>query len=241
MPSLVSEFDAQSLGEHGAGIAAVAASVVDSPALPERVLHLGMAFALAQVGSDDESTRHATMALDAGLTYEEAVEALAAAFLSRGWSLLAKVQWILDRCEPQAGVKGPDASPREEVRTERILDYFRATFSVIPTWLAILTDFAPQTLEPYFALRQLTFADQALPRRYKELLLVMVNATERYREGLRVHLEGAVQGGASAEELLCAVKAAIFTGGMVAWLEAADLLAPMLAAAAPSDDNGVAG
>ncbi len=221
------------------GMAALASSLLDRPALPPHVLHLGLSLAFAQVGCERDSVVHGTLAVSAGLTYQQAVEALTAAFLSRGLGLVTRTQWILDHCDPGGGQASAEPPVTGGARAEDVLAYFETTFHTIPNWLRALADGAPGTLEAYFRLRELTFADRALLRRHKELLLVMVNATERYREGLRVHLDGAVQGGASPDELLCAVRASILTGGMVAWLEAAELLAPLLEVGEqPPNDGG---
>ncbi|HEY4280941.1 MAG TPA: carboxymuconolactone decarboxylase family protein [Conexibacter sp.] len=193
-------------------------AALDGVGLPEGVKRLAIALAFANKGRDGLARRHGEAALAAGLTRPEVVEALLAAVLSRGTWVLEEMRWLVDAApEGEWQVAGERAAAASEIR-----EYFDATFGSVPGWLHMLIDTAPQALESYYALRAEILRDGALPRRHKELLLVVVNAAERYDTGLTTHLRGALDGGAKPEELYEAVRAAIVPGGMVAWIAGAD-------------------
>lgn len=194
--------------------------------LPERVKHLAIALAYTNKGCDEAARRHGQAALDAGLVRPEAVEALAAAVLSRGTWMLEANRWLIEAA-PEApwDLVGKPPTPASEIR-----DYFAGTFGSVPAWLDTLATTAPRTLEAYHALRAEALRDAALPRVHKELLLVVINAAERYDFGMTTHMRGALDAGASADEINEAVNAAIAPGGMVAWIAGAEAAEEVLAA-----------
>ena len=200
-------------------------SALDASCVPSAVIHLGLALAYSNRGRDDEAARHGKSALAAGLTRPQAIEGLMAGVLSRGVGMLSANIWIAKEA-PEGDWH--DRSLVEGMDKQSILDYFRANFGEIPRWLDMLSNASPPTVEAYYSLRSGVLRDGALSRKHKELLLVIVNAVERYEVGMKVHMQGALGAGASREEVLEAMRAAIVAGGLVAWLAAAGTVAPIL-------------
>ncbi|MBW3664300.1 MAG: carboxymuconolactone decarboxylase family protein [Actinobacteria bacterium] len=204
---------------------ALEGSAQDTASLPPKVIQLGLALAYANRGRDDEARRHGEAALAAGLTRPEAIEALLAGVLSRGMGVLHVNAWIVEAAAEGDWTPLPDA---EAMDTAAILEYFAGNFGEVPAWLEMLADASPPTLEAYYSLRSDILRDGALPRKHKELLLVVLNAVERYDVGMQVHMKGALAAGATEAELAEAMRAAIVGGGLVAWLAAASTAGPVL-------------
>jgi alkylhydroperoxidase/carboxymuconolactone decarboxylase family protein YurZ len=200
-------------------------SALNASLVPMSIIHLGLAFAYSNRGMNDAAVLHGNSALKAGLTRPQAVEGILAGVLSRGMGMLSANIWIAK--EAPAG-DWPDRAPTEDMDTEAILAYFSSHFGEVPGWLDMLSSTSPPTLDAYFNLRSPVLQDGALLRKHKELLFVIVNAVERYEVAMRIHMQGAIDAGASREELLEAMRAAIVGGGLVAWVAAAETAAPIL-------------
>lgn len=198
----------------------LATTLEESFSLPSKIRNFGLALAYGNKGALSRSKEHGELALSEGLTRDEALEGLLAGVLSRGFGMLWDNLWIAEQAA-DAGI--PGAQPVERTETAGILEYMRQTFGSVPQWQELLAGTSPQTFEAYYQLRAAVFRDAALPRRYKELLLVIINCTERYDVGMDVHMNGALTAGASREELLDAVRTSIASGGMVAWLSASEI------------------
>lgn len=209
-----------------AGYQALVDAALDLQALPSKVVHLGLAMTFQNKGADDDARRHGERALAEGLTKPEVVEALLAGILSRGVGMLHANRWLVDRA-----AEGQWEPPNrgERMTTAQILEYFSGNFGEVPSWLQALAASSGPTLEAYYAMRAEALRDGALLRKHKELILVIINSSERYHFGMDVHMKGAVAAGATRAELLEAVRTSIVSGGMVAWIEAADVAERALA------------
>ena len=164
------------------GLAQLETSFGDSGPLPQRVVHLALALALTNKGRDDAARYHAELAVQAGLTRPEVVETLFTAVLSRGPAMVIQNQWLIEMAGPGEGM--PEVVPPEPTEPEVILDYFGRTFGQVPEWIRQLAETAPAALQSYYAMRALTLSDGVLDRKYKELVLVVINSVERYDVGL---------------------------------------------------------
>ncbi len=62
----------------------------------------------------------------------------------------------------------------------------------------------PEFMEAYLAFRSVHHRDGPLPQKFKELILVAINAatTHLYAPGVRRHMQNAIKAGATAEEIL---------------------------------------
>ncbi len=63
-----------------------------------------------------------------------------------------------------------------------------------------------------------------VPRKMKELVLVGINLSERYRSGVSLHVTGARRLGATDTELADVALTCVLTAGIPAWFELSDLL-----------------
>jgi len=199
-------------------VRALEQSALDGNGIPAKVKHLGIALAYSDKGRDAEAASHGRLALAHGLTRPEVLEGLMAGVLSRGVSMVSSNSWLVGEAPD-----GPlDIAAAPPVASDEILRYFDDNFGTVPDWLSMLATSSPGTLEAYYRARAEVLRDGALRRRDKELLLVIINCTERYDIGMTVHMRGALEAGALEDDVLEAARAAIVPGGMVAWLAGAD-------------------
>ncbi|SSW70222.1 hypothetical protein AVE30378_03919 [Achromobacter veterisilvae] len=71
-----------------------------------------------------------------------------------------------------------------------------------------LRELDPEFMEAYLAFRSVPQRNGPLPQKYKELILVAINAatTHLYGPGVRRHMRNALKAGATREELLEAIQ-----------------------------------
>lgn len=72
----------------------------------------------------------------------------------------------------------------------------------------------PEFLEAYLALRSVPFQNGPLPRKYKELIMIAVNAstTHMFASGVRRHITNALHAGATNAEIVETVQLASLIG-----------------------------
>ena len=72
-----------------------------------------------------------------------------------------------------------------------------------PLWDQLRT-LDPQFMEAYLAFRSVPHKNGPLPQKYKELIMIAINAatTHLYAPGVRRHMQNALKQGASREEIL---------------------------------------
>lgn len=72
-----------------------------------------------------------------------------------------------------------------------------------PVW-NLLEEMDPEFLEAYLAFRSVPHREGPLPAKYKELILIAINAatTHLYVLGVRRHMQNALKAGATKEEIL---------------------------------------
>ena len=149
---------------------------------------------------------------------EEIMEILKAVVLSRGVTPLIDGIELLDGLVGSEGSIGRGAEAPNLKSAEEIMDYFRIRFSEVPAWIETLGKKFPVMLQNYHRMRSNSVDEVLLPRRVKELVLVAVNAAGLYDEGMRIHMNGALQSGAPKEEILEALLVAAIVGGIVSWI-----------------------
>jgi AhpD family alkylhydroperoxidase len=93
----------------------------------------------------------------------------------------------------------------------------------LPAWVRLFREYQPDVLDHYYRVRVDLFRDGALARKDKDLILVIINAAEHYDDGLAIHATAARRFGASDNEVMEAILAAIPAGGTVAWFASAVL------------------
>lgn len=72
-----------------------------------------------------------------------------------------------------------------------------------PIW-SQLQEMDPDFLEAYLAFRSIPHNEGPLPQKYKELIMIAINAatTHLYAPGVRRHMQNALKAGATKEEIL---------------------------------------
>jgi alkylhydroperoxidase/carboxymuconolactone decarboxylase family protein YurZ len=160
----------------------------------------------------------------AGLTRAELIDGLMAGVLSRGITVFWKGQrWLDEFPEADDAARGPLAETPRASR-ESMLEYFAEVWGGIPRWLADLVDAAPDYFDGYFHHRSNVLRDGPLSRKHKELMIVSINAVDRYPFGIEHHMKGAFDGGATRAEVIESMLVAIAAGGMPAFIEAHQVL-----------------
>ncbi|HMN81397.1 MAG TPA: carboxymuconolactone decarboxylase family protein [Burkholderiaceae bacterium] len=106
-----------------------------------------------------------------------------------------------------------------------LTDEYIASGRFNPGWQT-MRDFDPRFTEAYLALREVPFSHGPLPLKFKELILVAVNAatTHLYAPGVRRHIRNALDAGATGEEVLEAIQLTTVLG-----IHSSNLALPILA------------
>ena len=79
-------------------------------------------------------------------------------------------------------------------------------------WRKQLAERDPEFMELYHSAAMHVFRDGALPRKTKELICICADALQLYEPGVRIHVRNALQLGATEEEIIEALEAAIMPG-----------------------------
>lgn len=82
------------------------------------------------------------------------------------------------------------------------LAYFKEVYDTVPGWVQKMHDYSPEVLNFYTALRSEIMKDGALVRKEKDILLASMNAARNYERSMVYHTKGAIDFGATLEELV---------------------------------------
>lgn len=93
------------------------------------------------------------------------------------------------------------------------LDYFKKVYDVVPGWVQKMHDYNPAMLDHYTALRGAAMAEGVLSVKEKDILLVGINSARHYARSMVYHTKGAIDGGATLEELAEYLLVAYIYGG----------------------------
>ena len=93
------------------------------------------------------------------------------------------------------------------------LDYFTKVYDTVPGWVQKMHDYNPDMLDHYTALRSAAMSDGALSVKEKDILLVGMNAGRFYARSMVYHTKGAIDGGATIEELIEYLVVPMLVGG----------------------------
>ena len=172
---------------------------------------------------EEQAMLHFTeVAVASGNTVEEIAELISAAIISRGiptW--LSGIEAITKAIE----LTGKTDTTTEALNIsafssqEECVNYYQSEFEQLPTWIAYLVDYAPDTLLKYSNLRTTSLRDGAVSRFLKELLLYAINICDQYPKGIDIHQSNAVQMGATDEVLLEVRTICIYAVGVQAVLK----------------------
>lgn len=121
---------------------------------------------------------------------------------------------------PPAGPAQADASSASDA-----LAYFRDYFEgTIPPRIALLAERAPVAFEGYALLHRSALRDSVLPPKLAELVLCAANAATFQTVFVEIHAEAARSVGATEDELVEAIVAAVPVSGVAAWASAAGVI-----------------
>lgn len=98
------------------------------------------------------------------------------------------------------------------------LEFFKQVYGQVPEWVSKMHQFSPKALEYYTKLRGEILVDGKLSKKDKELLLVGVNAARRYERSMIYHTKGAIDSGATVDEIADIIATCIISRGIPAWL-----------------------
>jgi alkylhydroperoxidase/carboxymuconolactone decarboxylase family protein YurZ len=93
------------------------------------------------------------------------------------------------------------------------LEYFKKIYDVVPGWVQKMHDYNPAMLDHYTALRGAAMSPGALTVQEKDILLVGMNAARHYARSMVYHTKGAIDGGATLEELVEYLLVSFLYGG----------------------------
>lgn len=85
-------------------------------------------------------------------------------------------------------------------------------------WESKMQQFSPKAFEHYTKLKNEILIDGIISKKDKELILVGVNAAGRYERGMIEHTKGAIDSGATVEEIADIIATCIISRGIPAWL-----------------------
>lgn len=111
---------------------------------------------------------------------------------------------------------------RKEV--DEILQAYNDYYGHIPDWVKLMGEKVPEALYHYYQLRKIGVDDGVLPRKVKELILLGINLVRRYETGTRVHIKGALDAGATVEEICETIVTAMVSGAACSLIEGPQIL-----------------
>jgi AhpD family alkylhydroperoxidase len=201
------------------GFSYLVRGILSEGPLPPKIKHFMLFVVFIIKGYEPLARLHAEAATRLGATAEEWHEVMMTFVPSRGTMPYMEGARILGlKMKPAVNDKNAEALAMES--KEEIIAYFKEVFGVLPYYFEMLIHHKPTLLQAYFKMRSENLKEGALPQKYKELMLVCLNAVERYNWGIGVHARAALSSGATKEELLDAMATTILGGGIPAFREA---------------------
>lgn len=85
---------------------------------------------------------------------------------------------------------------------KKVLFRYKKAYGQIPDWAEIISEIMPELLEPWLLIRSRAIENGELSRKVKELILLGINLVRNYQAGVETHLRGALDSGASIQEIM---------------------------------------
>lgn len=191
-------------------------------AIPAKLKALFACVGAANKGHGDLARREIQRARDLGLSRNEAASGLILLSSLRGEGVAMLFKAMLETAYPPVNAAGDAASgiraqPGEAERN------FKEYFGTVPPALAKMLELSPKGADAYYLMRKGTIECNTLDKKYAELMLVTVLATD-YSPMALTHIKAARRVGASDQELAEAILCAVPAAGIAAWMGAAPLL-----------------
>jgi AhpD family alkylhydroperoxidase len=99
----------------------------------------------------------------------------------------------------------------EKKDADRMLKRYKEAYGRVPDWAETISKIMPDFLGPWLDMRSKVIADGALPRKMKEMILLGINLVRRYSPGIETHLRGALDAGATKEEIMETIATAVLS------------------------------
>ncbi|MDR2838201.1 MAG: carboxymuconolactone decarboxylase family protein [Azonexus sp.] len=191
-------------------------------AIPAKLKALFAAVAAINKGYGELARREAGRARRLGLPLKEAAAGLILLSSLRGEGAALAFKAALDDVYQEPPAVSPQR-PAERAAPGEAENNFRQYFGTIPPALAKLLALAPKGADGYYLMRRGTIECNTLSRKYAELLLITVLASD-YSPMAATHIRAARAVGASDEELAEAILCAVPSAGIASWMGAGALL-----------------
>ena len=110
---------------------------------------------------------------------------------------------------------------KKDQEIKQILGTYSKWYASAPDVLRsveVMADKSPQALKAYFALRTIVIEEGALSRKVKELILLGINLVRHFEPGVSFHIKGALESGASQEEIIETIVTAMMSGAAPAFV-----------------------
>ena len=206
-----------------AGLARLGEAIERDGALPAATKALLAAAVAAAKGHDELLRDSLARGLETGLGADEVWGAASVIPTSRGVAVaerfaLAALE-LFGSPDPGESVLRPE--PAEAT------DYFTEYYGEIPARIAFLAEAAPAAFVGFYLLHRGALRAGGLEPKVRELMLCAINAADFEAEFLRTHAAAARRVGATRDEVVEAVLAALPVAGLAVWSGAAEVLAEL--------------
>jgi AhpD family alkylhydroperoxidase len=94
----------------------------------------------------------------------------------------------------------------KEQKTRELVERITRERGFARGWHRMLAERDPDYMEAYHNYAKLAFRDGKLPRKFKEIIAIVMDAMTFYEEGVRIHTRNALKLGVTEEEILEALE-----------------------------------
>ena len=95
-----------------------------------------------------------------------------------------------------------------DAKAKEILESYKKERGAAPAYVEMLAELKPEILKDWYTMRKKIFEDGAIPRKYKELIMMALCFARLYPAG-EAHMKAAMEYGATKEEVFEAMLLAI--------------------------------
>jgi len=101
---------------------------------------------------------------------------------------------------------------KKEDKAKKLIKQMESERGFGRLWRKQLAERDPDFMELYHKAAMHVFRDGALPRKTKELICICADSLQLYEPGVRIHVRNALELGATEDEIVEALEAAIMPG-----------------------------
>lgn len=103
-------------------------------------------------------------------------------------------------------------SQEQKRRAKELVERISKDRGFSSPWRILLAERDPEFLELYHKAMMHAWSRGALPRKYKEIIVICLDTILQYGEGLKIHVRSALEAGATEDEILEALELCTFLG-----------------------------